>query len=245
MIVKEAHIQFKVGVDKTDSLNSPNFLIEEVDLYLSDAQEEFIEQRAYGNNFKRESVEETQKRVSDLQSIIENVNISSFINNTNNKPNGYFVALPSNYRHALSEEMTVSYNDCNNTKITTRIPIQSLTHDQYNTMIANPFARPNINGGFRLPYGRFNNLEHFEIIIPVGYTLETYHLRYLKNPAKINMAQRIIPPAVTPYGLGANDIMDLKDECYREIIRIAVRNALGDIESPRTQESIERLKEIE
>jgi len=245
LIVSEAHIQFKVGVDKTDSLNSPNFLIEEIDLYLSDAQEEFIEQRAYGNNFRRESVEETQKRVSDLQSITENVNISTFVNNANNKPNGQFVALPSNYRHALTEEVTVSYLDCNNSTVTTRIPIQALTHDQYNTMIANPFARPNINGGFRLPYGRFNSQEHFEIIIPQGFTLITYHLRYLKNPAKINKAQRIIPPATTPYGLSGTDIMDLKDECYREVIRLAIRNALGDIESPRTQESIQRLNEIE
>jgi len=37
----------------------------------------------------------------------------------------------------------------------------------------------------------------------------------------------------------------MADEACREIIRIAVRNALGDIESNRTSESIERLKEIE
>mgnify|MGYP003644933323 CR=1 FL=1 len=240
MIVNEAHIQFKVGVDKTDSLNSPNFLVEEVDLYLSDAQEEFIEQRAYGNNFKRESLEETQKRVSDLQSIIENANISTFVTNANNKPNGQFVALPSDYRHAETEEITVSYRDCNNQTITARIQVQALTHDQYNTMVSNPFARPSLNGGYRLPFGRFNSQEHFEIITPVGFTLVTYHLRYLKNPAKIDKAQRL-----NPLGLPGTATMDLKDECYREIIRIAVRNALGDIESPRTQESIERLKEIE
>ena len=240
MIVNEAHLQFKVGVDKTDSLNSPNFLPEQIDLYLSDAQEEFVEQRAYGNNPKKESVEETQKRVSDLQSITENTNISSFITNSDNKPNGYFVALPTNYRHALNEEISVTYIDCNNNTTTIRIPIQSLTHDQYNTVIANPFARPSINMGYRLPFGRFNSQEHFEIIIPVGFTLITYYLRYLKNPAKIDKAQRL-----NPLGLSGTDIMDLKDECYREVIRIAIRNSMGDIESPRVQESLQRLNEIE
>jgi len=69
MLVDEMHLQFKIGVDKTDSLNSANFTPAEIDIYLSDAQEQFVEQRAYGNNFKKDSVEETQQRVKNLQRI--------------------------------------------------------------------------------------------------------------------------------------------------------------------------------
>jgi hypothetical protein len=240
MIVQEAHTQFKVGVDKTDSLNSANFQVEEIDLYLSDAQEQFISQRAWGNNYKRESLEETQKRVADLQTITKNANLTTFVNNSDNKPNGFFVELPNDYRYAINEEITVSYTDCNNTQKTTRIPVIALTHDRYNKTIVSPFTKPSLNKAYRLPYGRFNNKEHFELIIPANTTLTTYHLRYLKTPAKIDMAQRLTPP-----GLGAAAQIEMADEACREIIRIAVRNALGDIESNRTSESIERLKEIE
>ena len=93
MKVSEMHLQFKLGVDKADSLNSPNFLPEEIDVYLSNAQEEFIEQRAYGNNPKRESVEETQKRVKDLQSLTKNAVITPLASTTDNKPNGLFVVI--------------------------------------------------------------------------------------------------------------------------------------------------------
>jgi len=151
MTVNEMHTQFKVGVDKTDSLNSANFTIAEIDLYLSDAQEQFIEQRAYGNNAKRETVEETQKRVKDLQSLVKNSQITPLVNDpTQNKPNGRFVELPSDYRHALEEEVSISYADCNGTTQTTRVPVVALSHDRYNKAVANPFSKPNLNKIYRL-----------------------------------------------------------------------------------------------
>ena len=241
MTVNEMHLQFKIGVDKTDSLNSANFTPAEIDIYLSDAQEQFIEQRAYGNNTKRESAEETQQRVKNLQSIVRNQTITPLAPTADNKPNGVFVTLPSDYRHALEEEVLVSYVDCNNAVQQQRVPVVALQHDKYARAVTNPFSKPNTNKVYRLPFGRFNNAEHFEIISSTDYSIVAYYLRYLKNPAKINQANRILPvPSINGSQEG-----DLADEAYREIIRMAVRNALGDIESPRTQESIQRLTEIE
>ena len=241
MTVDEMHLQFKIGVDKTDSFNSANFTTAEIDIYLSDAQEQFIEQRAYGNNFKRESAEETQQRVKNLQSIVQNATITPLAATADNKPNGQFVELPSDYRHSLEEEVLVTYLDCNNASQQIRVPVVALQHDKYARAVTNPFSKPNTNKVYRLPFGRFNSKEHFEIISSPGYTVTTYYLRYLKNPAKINLAGRTLP--VPSIGTGQQG--ELADEAYREIIRVAVRNALGDIESPRTQESIQRITEIE
>lgn len=241
MIVNLMHQYFKVGVDKTDSLNSANFLTEEIDLYLSDAQEEFIEQRAWGNNFRQLSIEETQKRVKDLQDITVNANITTFVNTSDNKPNGTFVQLPTDYRHAINEEITVTYLDCNSVQQTTVIPVIALTHDKYNKVIANPFTRPSINAAYRLPYTRTQTGEQqFEIIISPDQTLVTYHLRYLKNPAKIDKAQ-----ILSPVGLPGTAEGEMTDESYREIIRLAIRNAMGDIQSTGTPEAKERLTELE
>jgi hypothetical protein len=240
MTISQAHLEFKIGLDKTDSLNSANFLTEEIDLYLSNAQEQFIENRAYGLNFQNKHLEETQKRVKDLQSITTNANITAFTNNTDNKTDGFFIVLPFDYRHALQEDIDVSYLDCNNKKQTKNIQIIPLQHDKYNKMVVNPFARPSLDKVYRLPFGRFNNQEHFELILASGQTPVTYHLRYLKNPRKIDKAQ-----ILSPLGLPGTSPLDMTDEACREIVRLAVRNALGDIESTRLQESVEKIKEIE
>lgn len=255
MIVNRMHTEFKVGVDKTDSFNSANFTDAEIDLYLSNAQEEFIEQRAWGNNFKRESLEETQKRVKDLQSLITNANLSFSPSSYENKQNAFFVALPDGstildldgnpypkYRHAINEEVTVRHYDCNERLKEVRVPVVALTHDKYNTVTLNPFAKPSFNRVYRLPYGRIGNLEYFEIIVSPEMIIQPrgYNLRYLKDPKKIDKAQILTPP-----GLSGTDQGELTDESYREIIAIAVRNALGDIESPRVQDAREKLNEIE
>ena len=260
MQVSVAHQQFKILVDKTDVLNSANFQPEEIDQFLSDAQEEFIEQRAYGNNFKRLSVEETQQRVKDLQDITVNGNLNTFVNNANNKPNGTFIALPDGltirdnlgnllpeFRHPLTEEVTLRYLDCNSVYQTTRVPVEALTHDEYNRIYQNPFANPSLDRVYRLPYGRSNGVEYYEVILAAGQVLDTYHLRYLKNPLKFNLAQVIIPPAVTPFGLSGQQEGDLTDTTYRELIMIAVRNALGTIQATQSaiQDAMQRVNEIE
>ena len=52
---------FKFRLDKTDSLNYPNFNNTEIDLLLNQAQERIVKQRYGTTNTKRESFEETQK----------------------------------------------------------------------------------------------------------------------------------------------------------------------------------------
>jgi len=232
------HLQFKLAIDKIDSLNNPDLLPEEIDVYLSDAQEQFIVQRAYGNNQKRETLEETQKRVKDLQSLTKNAEIIPLASAPENKPNGVFVELPLDYRYAINEEVLAAYTDCNNTASTSRIKVLALTHDKYNDTIDNPFAKPNLNKVYRLPFGRFGSREHFELVSSTGVNITKYYLRYLKNPTKIDLAQRL-----TPVGLPGSAQGDLSDESYREVIRIAVRNAAGDLESPNVQENMQRLNE--
>ena len=232
------HLQFKLAIDKIDSLNNPDLLPEEIDVYLSDAQEQFIVQRAYGNNQKRETLEETQKRVKDLQSLTKNAEIIPLTSAPENKPNGVFVELPLDYRYAINEEVLAGYTDCNNTASTSRIKVLALTHDKYNDTIDNPFAKPNLNKVYRLPFGRFGSREHFELVSSTGVNITKYYLRYLKNPTKIDLAQRL-----TPVGLPGSAQGDLSDESYREVIRIAVRNAAGDLEDPNVQEKLQRLNE--
>lgn len=118
MNIATIQTEFKVGVDKVDSLNSANFLPEEIDVLLNTEQSKYVEQRAYGNNPRRQGLEETQKRLDDLKNITQNYSSSTFIQNSDNKPGGYFVNLPSDYRHAIEEQLLLAYVSCDDTIVT-------------------------------------------------------------------------------------------------------------------------------
>lgn len=237
MTIQEMHYQFKIGLDKVDSLSSPNFIPEEIDIFLNNAQEQFISQRAFSNNPKKEGLEETQKRVDDLKNIISNYNTTTFTTTVDNKPNGVFVALPSDYRHAIQEEATVSYTDCNSTTQTEQAEIIPINHDEYNRIIRDPFKKPDKEIIYRLGFEPAAS-ERFEIISGPSTTLTTYVLRYIRNPQQLRYG--------TQYQTPTTDLdCELSLHTHREIVALAVKNALEDIESQRWQSSKIELNDIE
>lgn len=238
MTVQEMHYRFKIGLDKVDSLSSPNFIAEEIDILLNDAQDQFISQRAFRNNFKREGLEETQKRLDDLKNITANYRASTFTNTLESKPNGAFVDLPSNYRHAIQEEAEVSYPNCVNTTITSIADVIPTSHDRYNRLKRDPFNEPDQENIFRLGYEVNNGIERFELISPPNTTVITYVLRYIRVPRVIQLGSEYQNPL-------PDQDCELSEHTHREIVALAVKNALEEIESPRYQTSKIELKDIE
>jgi len=234
MTAAQMHTRFKIGVDKIDSLASANFEAEEIDVFLNDAQEKFIEQRAYGTNPKGTGLEEDQKRRDDLREITKNFTSAAFTFTADNKPNGVFVSLPNDYRHSMQEEVAIAYTDCNNTAATKRIPVLPVTHDRYNKIVNDPFNKPYEDEAIRLDYEG----DVYELITDGTYTITNYHLRYLKQPQEIRLG--------TAYVVQTTDVdSELADHTHREIIAIAVKDALQDIESNRYQTSKVELAEVE
>ena len=234
MNVATMHLRFDIGLDKIASFNYASFTAEEKDVFLNDAQEKFIEQRAYGTNPKGTGLEEDQKRRDDLREIIKNYTTTTFTTSSNNKTNGSFVALPSDYRHAIQEEVNISYTDCNDAAQTKRVPVTPVTHDRYNKIINDPFNQPYEDEAIRLDYEG----DVFEIITDGTYTLSNYYLRYLKEPQTIRYG--------TQYLIPTTDVdCELANHCHREIISLAVFAALEDIESKRYITQKQEIKEIE
>lgn len=238
MTIAEMHNIFKIGMDKVDSLSSPNFLPEEIDVLLNNAQDQLVSQRAFGNNPKREGLEETQKRLDDLKNIITNYSTGTFTNTVDNKTNGVFVDLPSNYRHAIQEEAVISYNDCTGTAATNEVEIVPISHDRYNRIIKDPFNKPDTEVVYRLGFGVNAGTERFELISDSAVTVSTYKLRYIREPQEMRYG--------TVYQTPTTDIdCELSDYLHKEIIALAVKNALEDIESQRYQTSKIELRDIE
>lgn len=217
MNIARMHREFMVGYDKSNDLSYPDIRPEERDLFLNKAIESIVKQRYSGNNARKESVEETQKRRDDLRNITSNYSTTTFITNQNNKENGVFVDLPADYWFALEEEAVISHLDCHDVATTSRVLIKPITHDRYNRIKYDPFNKPNKIEVVSLPYEDFRN----EIIVDDDSTVEEYFLRYLRKPVEVNLANGID--------------CDLSEHLHREIIDYAVNLAIENIESPRFQ----------
>ena len=217
MNIARMHTEFMVGYDKVDDLSYPDLRPEERDLFINKAIESIVKQRYSGNNARKESVEETQKRRDDLRNITSNYRTTTFINNTNNKENGVFVDLPKDYWFALEEEAVISHVDCHNNSTTSRVLIKPVTHDRYNRIKHDPFNKPNKIEVISLPYEDFRN----EIIVDNDSSVEEYFLRYLRKPAEVSFIDDID--------------CDLSEHLHREIVDYAVNLAIENIESPRFQ----------
>lgn len=222
------HRYFKIKVNKADSFNYQNFEPEEVDVLLNQEMFKVIEQRAYGTNAKRLSLEETQKRVDDLKNITQSYSSSTFTTNSSNKTNGKFVSLPVDYRHAMQEECLITYTDCNSVTRTKVVPIIPITHDRYNKIINDPFNEPFEDLVIRLAHGKVGGNEVFELITDGSYTVTTYYLRYLRTPLSMQYG--------TTYATPTTDVnCELSEHLHREIVESAANTALENVESPRVQ----------
>jgi len=71
MTVSEMHTAFRLHLDKSSSLvGIPDFLPEEIDFWLNEAQDRFIKQRMFGDNYMRTGLEQNQKRIDDLRNLV-------------------------------------------------------------------------------------------------------------------------------------------------------------------------------
>tara|TARA_R110000824_G_scaffold298933_5_gene487092 strand:- start:2209 stop:2913 length:705 start_codon:yes stop_codon:yes gene_type:complete len=227
MTLAEMHIQFKVGLDKTDSLNYPNFEPEEIDLWLNRSQDRFVKQR-YTHDPKGETFEETQKRTDDLRTIVTEITLPPSLIQIPTKPNGILFDLPNGiiggptiYWFAINEECDIRYADCNGSWVTERTGVYALQHNDYNKVIDDPFNKPSQGVVLRLMHGTWA-----ELLTDGSFTIPSYYLRYLREPIRLDI---INFPAVD---------CELADHTHEEIIAGAVTLALENIASPRFQSHI-------
>jgi hypothetical protein len=240
MLISEIHYIYKIAVDKVDTLSTPNLLPEEIDVILNESQAKYIQQRANGTNIKRESLEETQKRLDDLKDITEDFSATTFITNSKNKPNGKFVELPANYLRAMEEDAEIQIIDCHGNSVITRVPVKPVTHDRYNRVIRDPFNKPFEGEVSRLGFGKSptGTRGFFELITGENCILNTYYLRYLRKPVQMRYG--------TAYQTPTTDIQcEFDDQQQREIIALAVKDTLEKIESQRFSTNQQTLIDIE
>jgi len=236
------HSEFKFLMDKVDSSANPLFLSEEIDKLLNISQDKFVNKRAFGNNVRRTSFEEDQKRRDDLRTLISRIRI----NNpdieglaTGVIPNSATFTLPSSgtfsggYRHSIMEEALVipssSSQENQDDANLIRVSVKPITHDRYTKIMDDPFNKPEKNSVYRLDSSDEDYNKQVILIHSEDTAISQYILHYIREPLSISSGQDCILPNHT----------------HREIVRMAVVEALEGIESPRYQSSKIELNEIE
>lgn len=215
MTAAEMHRAFRFGLDKLDALNYPNFLPEEIDLLLNQAQDRYVKQRYGLNNSKREGFEEIQKRTEDLKNIVVPAIIapnpvSAFNINTDAR----FFPLPLDHWFIVWEKAEVTYEDCNGDTVTDLIEVRPTQHVEFDKVVKDAFKRPDTTKVLRLMED-----DQVELVPASTVTLVTYRLRYIKRPTRISIT------TPTP--------CELSEHTHQEIVDESIKIALEGIEAKR------------
>lgn len=187
MTVQELHTAFKIGCDKIDSLNYVNFETVEIDHFLNQAQDRVVKQRYGLNNIKRQSFEESQKRIEDLKELVTTSTIVPTANSASNiDTNAVYVTLPTDHWFIIQERVDLTYPDCRGNVTTSKVRVVPIQHNDFDIIINDPFKKPNEDKVLRLMSDG-----KVELIHASNHVINNYILRYLKEPQRIDYTNSI------------------------------------------------------
>lgn len=177
MTTAEFSVAFDMMWQNVMSDKAPGFNEFEKSFFLTQAQKYLC--RAAYKGFGGSSFERTEFDRRSLDALVKDIEISAADSINNITPvsdNSVFFALPEDLWFIVYEEVEVSSDDCNDGK---KIVVKPETHDEYDRLKSNPFRMAGERRALRLDCGR----GIVEIISK--YTVEKYHVRYLRLPAPI------------------------------------------------------------
>jgi hypothetical protein len=214
MTIAEAHLSFKFGLDKIDSLNYPNMLPEEIDLLLNQGYKRWVKQRYGYTNPKRESFEETQKRTEDLKNVVKTAVLSPQTYSSDNIDiNSRFIDLPIDHWFTVQERVKLGYT-CGGTSLQEFVEVRPIQHVEFDKVIKDEFKKPDTSKVLRL----MDNGK-VEIIFQSGTSIVEYRLRYIKQPVTVSLTTGVT--------------FETSEHTHQEIVDEAIKIALEDIEAKR------------
>lgn len=222
----EAVIQLKLKADKLSSDFFPELADEVAVDILNEGFARFVKQRYGGNNFKKESFEESQKRMDDLRNITVYVPIATSTPSTFYQSAREF-ALPQDYWFSVIEQIDVTADDCKDEPATSRVGIKAIQHNNVNTVLTDPFNRPEGSDVVRVMH-----LDNIVVFHEASVTLGTLYLGYISGDFRIDVND-LSPQLATA------------EHTHSEIVDTAVQYLLENIESVRYQSHMSELSRQE
>ena len=235
MNIETMHVNVKLEHDKTSALELPSFEPEEIDFWINMAIRRFGKTRYGGISSKGTSFEQTQKRIDDLRTLIKVYSDPSGIAGSIDSTKGYTFQLPiegselgdEDYWFALAEEVTITVD-----AVETKVGVIESTLDEYRFRVDDPFSEHILHYGSAKPIRLFHG-NSVELISDGNYTVDDYHLTYLRKPVDVDIS------AETPVDC------DLPEHTHDEIVKLAVNMMLENIEQPRYQTHMNEVNTME
>jgi len=233
MTIDQMHLAVKLGLDKTEGLAYAAFEVEEIDWWLNEAIDRFIKTRYSGTNVKRESFEQSQKRTDDLRTLVSECRIAggSVQTGDTDKPNSYLIAVtdfPDDYLIFLNDEVSIIFdNEVTSVSTTLRTYPVPCTSDMYSASINDPYSEHRLHMSTARPLRMFTE-KGVELITDANYTIPYYYMKYLRKPARVNLALTAAQTAATSdieeditYLVSDNDVV------YNGVTYVAATSFLG------------------
>lgn len=219
------HYDFKIKMDRVDTLNNPDFNILEIDWLLNEAQLVFLKQRYGMNNSKHQGFESTQKRIDDLSTLHIKFPEQSGIPVIFEQ--GIYEAALNNLKYKylffLRAEVDVLLEGC-----AKRIPIKFIQSDDLSECLKDPFNSSSLDY-IIYNVGRSSLNEGTSIYLyPGKYTLSTLYPEYVKYPSRITYGNYTYIDGNTYTQTNC----ELPEQTHPEIVDIAVQLAALNVENP-------------
>lgn len=222
LVYPDMHQAIRLHLDKSTSLvGSVDFLPEELDFWLNEAQDRFIKQRLFGNNYRQQKFDDTQKRIDDLKSLIiqtGKINLSQ----SNLADNVKECDLPIT-------DATSPYLFYINSSLYDNSTGVLQTGDNISFDNISKYLKDSINNPYiRRPLTVFYNSTTDKIAFVHGdeFVPTRCDITYIKKPKKLTYT--------TP-GTYETNTCELPEYTHREIVVIAAEMLIENIESQRVQ----------
>jgi hypothetical protein len=226
MTIQELHYDFKLKLDKVDSLQNANFEDWETDWIINEAIKVYVK-----NRYKEFEV--TQKRIDDLKTlVVESPMSEPAITPTLVSSGIYEVRLSPltfDYLFYLRGWCTISKDAC----LPKNAKVRLIQHDDFNSTLLDPFNKPSfLWADVIAKFGKSSNPNETKGSIYLytnnDFNITKFYIEYLKHPARVSIG-------TYPY-LTTNTATvvqcDLPEHTHNEIVDLAVALTAGIIESP-------------
>lgn len=213
MNITDMRLAVMLGLDKTSALASPAFEDEEIDYWLNEAQLELVKRKAFGNNARQEGINDSVKRMDDLNPLIK-TSLVSYLP-SGEYLNVIYVTPPTDYMFYVGGAIRF-YNNLS-------IPTKLIRSDQIHNLVMSRYNNPCLRSVYvYLTENRVNFIYNPDLRLEIVLV----NLTYIKIPKKL--------VAGTP-GTNETNVSELPEQTHSEIVALAVNMLLENIESERFQ----------
>jgi hypothetical protein len=227
MDILRAHREFELFLDKVDN----EFLPQEKDIFIHEAELRTVNQAYGGNNIYKKGFQETQKRSDDLNTLVRNGYLKPIVLSDNlvkfdlasiystvdfkDTPKSDYLYFIKCRTHVSSAKIELAVSD----------PFLAQL-DDVSRILSDPYNMPTM----ARPIISFAEGSLF-VHKTASFEVPCVELTYIKYPKKVDYLNRINS--------------ELPEHKQREAIQLAVRIAMGSIESTRIEEQNQQMTTLE